>query len=178
MELFPIMAAAQVDVFKAQMAQKSNLEVIADKVIKKVNSSYSMRIKQMACIENIVRGKDTLAILPTAYGKSLIYQMLPAINKSLPTGPKHPIVLVISPLQSLIRNQISEADELTSYLGIKACSLDTCSDVESLKSAGYNIILGIPEKWLSSSVKDFVSSSFLRKNVVCVVVDEAHKISW
>jgi len=85
---------------------------------------------------------------------------------------------VISPIKSLIRNQITEAEELGSYLGMKACSLDSCSDVETLKLNSYNIVLGIPEKWLSSTVKDFLSSSYLRKNVVCVVVDEAHKISW
>ena len=85
---------------------------------------------------------------------------------------------MVSPLKSLIANQIAEAEELSSYLGTKACSLDNCSDIESVKANGYNIILGIPEKWLLSSVKDFISTSFMRKNVVCVVVDEAHKISW
>lgn len=172
------MAAAQVNTYKEQIAAKSNLEFIADNIIKKVNSSYCLKKKQLDCIKNVVGGKDTLAILPTAYGKSMIYQMLPLIYKSVSSGPKHPIVLVVCPLQSLIHNQIAEAEELSSYLGIKACSLDTCSDVESMKLNGYNIVFGIPEKWLSSSVKDFLSTSFLRRNVVCVVVDEAHKISW
>ena len=55
------MAAAKVDAFKAEMAPKSNLEMIADGIIKQVNSTYHLKSKQMACIDNIVKGKDTLA---------------------------------------------------------------------------------------------------------------------
>ena len=169
------MAQAQLDVLKQQ--QKSTLEKLADTIIQRVDTCYNVKPKQMEAIKNIFDGKDTLAILPTSYGKSMIYQMLPPLFCELENA-SNPIVLVVSPLKSLIRNQIDEVKELETYFGIKGCSLDDHFTVDSIKSGGFNMIFGIPEMWLSGSVKEMLSSKFFRRNLVCVVVDEAHKVAW
>ena len=84
-------------------------------------------------MENVVNGKDTLAILPTSYGKSLIYQMLPPLSIEMKIAT-NPILIVVSPLKFLIRNQIDEIKELESYFQIKGCSLEKHNTVESIKS--------------------------------------------
>ena len=108
----------------------------------------------------------------------MIYQMLPPVFAELGDQPKSPVIIIISSLKSLIRDQIIEANKLYSSLGIKACSLGDGLDVESIKSGSFNLIFGIPESWLSTSSKNLLSSKFFRRNVVCVVVDEAHKVAW
>ena len=35
---------------------------------------FSMKVKQFDAVCNIIRGKDTLCVLPTSFGKSLIFQ--------------------------------------------------------------------------------------------------------
>ena len=45
--------------------------------------TVSLRVKQKEAIRNIVLlNKDTLIILPTGFGKSLIYQLLPFVFDS------------------------------------------------------------------------------------------------
>lgn len=169
------MAAAQVDLLKQK--EESSLEKLSNKIIQQLNTEYKIKPKQFQAIENVVNGKDTLAILPTSYGKSLIYQLLPSLFRELKIAA-NPIIIVVSPLKALIRNQLDEVKELECYFKIKGCSLDDHSTVESIKSGKFNIIFGIPEVWLSPTIKELLSSSFFRKNLVCVVVDEAHKVSW
>ncbi|XP_066931720.1 bifunctional 3'-5' exonuclease/ATP-dependent helicase WRN-like [Clytia hemisphaerica] len=55
---------------------------VVDQCIKKLGDHYSFKPKQFEAIDHILRGRDTLAILPTGYGKSLIYQLLPSHIKS------------------------------------------------------------------------------------------------
>ncbi|MHC4768145.1 MAG: DEAD/DEAH box helicase, partial [Planctomycetota bacterium] len=56
-----------------------------------------LRPEQEQAIKAVLSGRDTLAVLPTGYGKSLIYQV-PALLLDRPT-------LVISPLLALMRDQ-------------------------------------------------------------------------
>ena len=51
--------------------------------IKKVNNSYVIKPKQLEAIINLLRGYDTLAILPTSYGKSMIFQLIPSVLRLL-----------------------------------------------------------------------------------------------
>ncbi|XP_066919716.1 ATP-dependent DNA helicase RecQ-like [Clytia hemisphaerica] len=171
------MAAAQVDLRKQKQETRTEFEKIADNVIQRLNSTFRVKPKQAECMSNVVYGKDTLAILPTSYGKSLIYQMLPSLFLELKMAT-NPLIIIISPLKALIKNQLDEVKELETYFKIKGCSLDDHNNVESIKTGGFNLIFGIPEVWLSSPVKEILASSYFRRNLVCVVVDEAHKVSW
>ena len=47
-----------------------------------VNSEYSniiLKPKQVLCLEAVYHGQDLLAVLPTGYGKSLIFQLLSSL---------------------------------------------------------------------------------------------------
>lgn len=55
--------------------------------------SLKLKPRQVKCFEYILHGFDVIAILPTGFGKSLLYQLLPDF---LPCKGKSNIVLVIS----------------------------------------------------------------------------------
>ena len=71
-------------------------------------------------------GKDTFAVLPTGHGKSLIYQMAVLLAKEM--NRDRPVIIVISPLKSLIADQIRECGRF----GLSSCKLEA-ENVESLK---------------------------------------------
>jgi ATP-dependent DNA helicase RecQ len=67
-------------------------------ILKKYWGYNTFRLKQEEVINSVLKSKDTLALLPTAGGKSICFQV-PALMKD-------GICLVISPLISLMEDQI------------------------------------------------------------------------
>ena len=60
----------------------------------------------MICLEHLLLGRDVIGIFPTGFGKSLIFQLLPDIMSPVSTSVKN-IVLVVCPLNSIIRDQMN-----------------------------------------------------------------------
>ena len=79
--------------------------------------------------------------LPTGHGKSLIYQLAPSVSKHLGLLSEVPIVLVISPLNALIDDQIASVTKL----GITACKLDASSLEDTVSLAGHEILFTNPK---------------------------------
>lgn len=131
----------------------------------------------MEAIRHILRGSDTLAILPKSYGKSLIYQLIPAVCRLLSDKPNNAIVIVISPLKALIKEQVDAANRMVS-LSLRETDLNI-EKFKEISNGQFNVIVDTSEAWLDNERwKTVLSSHVFRKNVVCVVVDEAHKVSW
>ena len=63
---------------------------------------FCLKPKQVQCFESLLNGTDVVAVFPTGFGKSLIFHLLPDI---LTTKSESNIVLVISPLTSIIEDQ-------------------------------------------------------------------------
>ena len=75
-----------------------------------------LKEKQYEVLKSVViDNKDVLAVLPTGYGKSLIYQLLAPIYNCMDfagsPGDKKSTVIVISPLNALIRDKIVKMRE-------------------------------------------------------------------
>ena len=69
-------------------------------------SSLVLKPEQVECINNISEGKDVFLWLPTGFCKSLCYELLPFIFDYW-YGKRNSIVIVISPLISLMVDQVS-----------------------------------------------------------------------
>ena len=79
-------------------------------VTNSIYSNVNLKVKQVVCLEAIYRGRDVVAVLPTGYGKSIIFHLLPSlfldkIKCGSRTAPS-PVVIVVSPLNALIKDQI------------------------------------------------------------------------
>ena len=69
----------------------------------------SVKSHQLAVISSYVRGEDVLAVLPTGYGKSLCYALLPLLFGMLSDSPTRPsIVIVLTPLIAIMKDQASQ----------------------------------------------------------------------
>ena len=128
----------------------------------------SFREGQEDIIDTIISGGDVLAIMPTGAGKSICYQV-PAL---LLPG----ITLVISPLISLMQDQVKALNEAGIHAAFINSSLtdSQISKALSLAAKGvYKIIYVAPERLESYEFLDFVS----QVDISMVTVDEAHCIS-
>ena len=91
-------------------------------VLIKRGFEFTLKEKQLECISSIVcGGRDVLAVLPTGYGKSVIYQILPDVFDIM-LGTEKSMVLVISPLNALMQDQITKLkDRGISYSLVVTC---------------------------------------------------------
>lgn len=128
----------------------------------------SFRKGQDTIINTIMAGRDALAIMPTGAGKSICYQV-PALM--LPG-----ITIVISPLISLMQDQVKALNEAGIHAGYINSSLTETqvSKVFQLASQGtYKILYVAPERLESREFTDFA----IKADISMVTVDEAHCIS-
>jgi ATP-dependent DNA helicase RecQ len=128
----------------------------------------AFRAGQQELVDTVLAGRDLLAVMPTGSGKSLGFQ-LPAV---LLQG----VTLVVSPLISLMKDQV---DEL-SRRGIRAAALhsqlsaDARQDAVRLARLGELRLLYVaPERFAS----DFFGRVLRDIPVARFVIDEAHCVS-
>ena len=114
-------------------------------------------------------GKDVLAVLPTGFGKSLIYQLAPLVTKKLDPDSKT-IFIVVSPLVALMEDQLKEATKL----GVAAAQLGVQS-ITDIEQGSYQLVFGSPEAWLlNQKWLKMLQSPVYRDHVKGIVVDEVH----
>ena len=136
--------------------------------LKAVFGYDSFRPGQEAVINAILEGRDILAVMPTGAGKSLCYQV-PAM---LLSG----ITLVISPLISLMQDQVKALNEAGVNAAFINSSLSEKELNDTFKNAykgHYKIIYVAPERLMSEGFINFAKSV----EISMVTVDEAHCIS-
>ena len=126
------------------------------------------RSGQQEIVETVIRGDNVLAIMPTGGGKSLCFQ--------LPALARQGVVLVISPLIALMRDQVRGLQSV----GVVAGALTSANtDAETqyvydgLENGSLKLLYLAPERLGSSS-----TFALLRRyNISMIAVDEAHCVS-
>ena len=93
----------------------SNLAA-AEKILKTTFGFESFRSGQDEIIGTVLSGSDVMAVMPTGSGKSLCYQ--------LPALVRPGVTVVVSPLISLMRDQVGQLREY----GVEAASLNSSND--------------------------------------------------
>jgi superfamily II DNA helicase RecQ len=79
-----------------------------DAIIEEAGRWYgynALKDKQKVVVSAFLMGNDVLACLPTGYGKSVCYAILPKIFDKLRGKPKSSIVICISPLIAIMDEQ-------------------------------------------------------------------------
>ena len=142
-----------------------------------------LKNEQKKALFYLLSGKDVFVNLPTGFGKSLIYQLSPLVAEELSkrryqnNNNRSGIVLVISPLVSLIKDQVKGLQQR----GIKASFIGAGQEEANFKeivNGEMNIVYSSPEAMLANDCwREMICSQVYQKNVVAVAVDEAHCIT-
>ncbi|HCG7078719.1 TPA: ATP-dependent DNA helicase RecQ [Vibrio parahaemolyticus] len=150
------------------LAEQSDSPVTPQRVLEEVFGYQTFRDGQQEVIESAVEGKDSLVIMPTGGGKSLCYQ-IPALVRS-------GITLVISPLISLMKDQV---DQLKAN-GVAAECVNSTMSREELLSV-YNRMHSDQLKLVYVSPERVLMRDFIERlenlPLAMIAVDEAHCIS-
>lgn len=131
------------------------------------------RSLQQVIVEHGFANTPTLAILPTGGGKSLCYQ-LPALARFYRNGS---LTVVISPLQSLMKDQVDnlEARGITcaGYLNSLLNPLERQVTLDKLRLGDLGMIFVAPEQFRSTAF----AKALMHREVGAWVFDEAHCLS-
>ena len=147
----------------------SDIQVKLKAALKKHWGHDSFRPMQLETMLSVCAGRDTLSLMPTGAGKSLIYQ-LPTIAD--PDG----FCVVITPLIALMKDQV---DRLRAK-GIPAVTVHSGMTPDQIDAALDNCVYG-DVKFLYVAPERVASDMFRlrlpRMNPTLIAVDEAHCIS-
>lgn len=133
---------------------------------------------QMKAVLSYVNHQDVFAVLPTGYGKSLIFQIIPDICKELSMRGlpyvSDPIIIVICPLNSLVDSHIRQLQAK----GFTAASLTSGNmiDEEGIRNGKYSFVFGSPESFLSEKWRDLLREEAYQNRLFGIVTDEVHVI--
>ncbi|KAK3107695.1 hypothetical protein FSP39_020128 [Pinctada imbricata] len=146
--------------------------------IRKLFSIESLKNEQIQMIEAILEKRDVLAVLPTGYGKSLLYQMYVPLRRKL-SGDDYrkqsgmhdklnePKVIVCSPLLALMGDQVNKLN------GVPEIRHST-NDDDKLRNGQFDHMFGSPELFVGSNEwREMTRESAID----LIVIDEFHTIA-
>ncbi|MEG0329118.1 MAG: DNA helicase RecQ [Longicatena sp.] len=137
-------------------------------ILKKHYGYESFREGQEVLIQHILKSEDTLGIMPTGAGKSICYQV--------PAVAMEGISLVISPLISLMKDQVGALNQVgirAAYFNSSLSAAQYAKALENAKKYMYKIIYVAPERLLNEAFLSFAK----KMKIAMVCVDEAHCVS-
>lgn len=132
-----------------------------------------LKEEQEMAVNHLLNGRDVMAILPTGFGKSMIFTVFALAKQELSSTKTS--VLVISPLKSIIDDQISE------MLSLNFTAME-------LSSETIDLVRDNPPQFLYCSAEAVLEKPFLamlkgdselHRAVSAIVVDESHTVeAW
>lgn len=123
---------------------------------------------QKEIIQKVIDQENVLGIMPTGSGKSICYQ-LPAL---LLDG----LTVVVSPLISLMKDQVDAANQLgipATFINSSLDGYETARRFQEIDRQQYRLLYIAPERFI---MPDFIQA-MKRWNVRMIAIDEAHCIS-
>ena len=140
--------------------------------------SVMLKAEQRACIKSVYDGKDVFLWLPTGFGKSLCYEVLPfVLGHKL--NRQDCLVIVVSPLVSLTTDQVQSLRRRSVKCAILSCGTrvdkEYVASTEDLRKS--SLLFCAPEAIDTGNWRDVIANPEISTRIVAVVVDEAHCLS-
>ena len=154
------------------MAEEALSKALSRLNILREDREIVLKPEQETAVSELLRGRDVMAVLPTGFGKSMIFTVFALARQELSTTCTRTCVIVISPLKSIIDDQISE------MLSLNFPAMELSSDK-------VNLVRNNPPQFLYCSAEAALEKPFLtalredselHRAVSAIVVDESHTV--
>ncbi len=138
------------------------------------NPSASFHDGQWESIEQLLNRNRVLVVQRTGWGKSMVYFLATKLLRKQGAGP----TLLISPLLSLMRNQLEAAQRI----GVTGRTINSTNNEEweqiqsQLASNQVDVLLVSPERLANDDFRQNILAN-MANNIGLFVIDEAHCIS-
>ncbi len=149
---------------------QSSYKGTPEQILKSVFGYDSFRPLQRTVIQNVLDGRDTLAVMPTGGGKSLCYQIPALLSEGL--------TVVISPLIALMQDQVTQLESF----GIAAAFINSSLEwneytavCDRIRRGQIKLLYVSPEGLATERIRDLLHSRNVKLS--CITIDEAHCIS-
>ncbi len=148
----------------------SSLDSLGDlsKALAQHSDLTGFRPGQAEAIAHVVAGRDSLVVMPTGSGKSLVYQ-LPALMRP-------GLTLVVSPLVALMKDQVDSlvaAGKPATYINSSLDGEEVARRIAAMSVGRYKLVYVAPERLRNRAFTRALAEITVR----LVAVDEAHCIS-
>jgi len=128
----------------------------------------SFRPNQVEIIEEIINGKNVVAVLPTGAGKSICYQIPALITKNFS--------IVVSPLISLMKDQVDALNrngEIAAFINSTMNFTEADTVIQNISYGKYKLLYVAPERLENIIFAEKIKSL----SPSYIFIDEAHCIS-
>jgi ATP-dependent DNA helicase RecQ len=152
---------------RARQARDELCQAQALAALKDIFGYPTFRAGQLEIIRAVMAGRDCLAVMPTGAGKSVTYQ--------IPARLLGGVTLVVSPLISLMKDQVDAMSEIgirATYLNSSLEGAERSRRSAQLRAGEFEMLYAAPEG-IDASVGQLLDGLDLK----LIAVDEAHCIS-
>jgi ATP-dependent DNA helicase RecQ len=133
----------------------------------------AFRPGQAEVVEDVLAGRDVLAIMPTGGGKSLCYQLPAVMNPG--------VMVVVSPLIALMNDQVrllEEAGIAATFLNSAVPAAELHARSRAALAGEYRLVYMAPERLLSEDcLQNWLPALADGPGLLGFVIDEAHCVS-
>lgn len=139
-----------------------------EKALLKYFGFKAFRPEQDHIVSAVADGRDVLGIMPTGGGKSLCYQ--------LPALVREGVALIVSPLISLMKDQIDTLHErgiAATFINSSIGAGEQSARIRGMVDGSYRMVYVAPERFRSKYFREQLASV----KISFVAVDEAHCVS-
>uniref|UniRef100_A0A7M5WKW4 Helicase ATP-binding domain-containing protein n=1 Tax=Clytia hemisphaerica TaxID=252671 RepID=A0A7M5WKW4_9CNID len=141
---------------------------------------FQLKQEQEELLFAFLNGKDCIGVLPTNFGKSIIYQLAPSVHHDMARRTDEMVailqgqvmLIVVSPTKALINDQMESCERL-GITARKLCS-DELDDLND-EAGEITILYAMPENLLEEKFRSFLLDKF-QERIIGIVVDEAHLV--
>ena len=147
------------------------------------NKDFTLKAQQKEAVKHVWDGKDMFVLLPTGFGKSIIYEVLPFLfDHKLGSvhGKTKSLVIIASPLVSLMadKSQVFVTEEWRQLLCPQSVPVWWIFlPPREISTHVALILFGSPEALISSKWREHIDTPTVADRIVAVVIDEAHCVS-
>jgi ATP-dependent DNA helicase RecQ len=137
-------------------------------ILKNIFGYDQFKPLQREVIQNVLLKRDSLVIMPTGGGKSLCYQIPALLSPGL--------TVVVSPLISLMKDQVEQLHELdvpAIFLNSSLSTEEYQQNLQRVRSGQIKLLYVAPETLLTPRLFNLLDNIPLD----CLTIDEAHCIS-